>query len=160
MKVILTQDVKGVGRAGEVVTVADGYGRNYLLPRKLAIQATGGSVKAVEHQQALVRRRIEREQQEASALAQRLEGQSVTIRARAGEGGRLFGSVTAGDVAEALRAQFGAEVDRRRIELEAPVKQLGSFPVTLRLAAGITASVNLVVEAEQAEGAPAQGSEG
>lgn len=149
MKVILTQDVKGVGRAGELVEVADGYGRNYLVPRGLAVAATGGNVKAVEHQQAMVRRKLEKERAEAQSLAAKLQGASVVVRARAGESGRLFGSVTAADVAEALAQQFGAQVDRRRIELEGPIKSLGTYPVTLRLAPGISAEVRLVVEADQ-----------
>lgn len=149
MKVILTQDVKGLGRAGEVVEVADGYGRNYLVPKGLAVAATGGTIKAIEHQQALVRRRLEKERAEAESLAARLQGASVVVRARAGESGRLFGSVTAADVAEALAQQLGARVDRRRIELEGPIKTLGTYPVTLRLAPGISVAVQVVVEAAQ-----------
>ena len=149
MKVILTQDVRGLGRAGEVVEVADGYGRNYLVPKGLAVAATGGTIKAVEHQQALVRRKLEKERAEAESLAARLQGASVVVRARAGESGRLFGSVTAADVAEALAQQLGARVDRRRVELEGPIKSLGTYPVTLRLAPGISAQVQVVVEADQ-----------
>lgn len=149
MKVILTQDVKGLGRAGEVVEVADGYGRNYLVPKGLAVAATGGTIKAVEHQQALVRRKLEKERAEAESLAARLQGASVVVRARAGESGRLFGSVTAADVAEALAQQLGARVDRRRVELEGPIKSLGTYPVTLRLAPGISVQVQVVVEADQ-----------
>lgn len=152
MKVILTQDVKGVGRAGDLVEVADGFGRNYLVPRGLAVAATGGTLKAVEHQQAMVRRRLEREQAQARSLAERLEGARVVVRARAGESGRLFGSVTAADIAEALAAQLGATVDRRRVELEGAIKSLGTYPVTLRLAPGIAAQIQVVVEAEQGVG--------
>lgn len=150
MKVLLTQDVKGIGRAGDLVNVADGYGRNYLIPRGLAIQAVGGAAKGIEHQQELLRRKLEREQSEARALAEKLEGATIRVTAKAGESGRLFGSVTAADVAAALAAQFGARLDRRKIEMEGPVKQLGSFPVVLRLSSGVTAQLTLLVEAEGA----------
>lgn len=147
MRVVLTQDVKGLGRAGDLVEVADGYGRNYLVPRGLAVVATGGTVKAVEHQQAVIRRKLEKERAEAESLAARLQGTRLVVQARAGESGRLFGSVTPADVADALQRQLGVRVDRRRIEMEGPVKSLGTYPVTLRLAPGVTAEVQLVVEA-------------
>ena len=152
MKVVLTHDVKGVGRAGELVEVADGYARNYLVPRGLAVMATGGTIKAVEHQQAVIRRKLEKERAEAESLAARLKGARVVIKARAGEAGRLFGSVTAADVAEALERDLGVKVDRRRIELEGPIKSLGEHPVTLRLAPGISAEVTVAVEAADGEG--------
>ena len=154
MKVILTQDVKGLGKAGQLVEVADGYGRNYLVPRGLAVAATGGNVKALEHQQEQVRRRLEKERAQAESLAAKLQGASVVVRARAGEAGRLFGAVTAATVAEALEQQLGAQVDRRRIELPGPIKTLGTHPVTLRLAPGISVEVQVVVEPaeEGAEG--------
>ena len=147
MKVILTQDVKGVGKAGQLVEVADGYGRNYLLPRGLAVMATAGSARALQHQQEQLQRRLQRELEQAKELAARLDGQQLAIPVRAGEGGRLYGSVTAGDIAEAIERQFGARVDRRRVDLEAPIKALGSYPVTLRLAPNVTATVTVVVEA-------------
>ncbi len=152
MKVVLTQDVKGVGRAGELVEVADGFGRNYLVPRGLAVMATGGTVKAVEHQQAVIRRKLEKERAEAESLAAKLQGARVVVKARAGDAGRLFGSVTAADVAEALDRDLGVKVDRRRIELEGPIKSLGEHTVTLRLAPGISAEVRVVVEAADGEG--------
>lgn len=152
MKVVLTQDVKGVGRAGELVEVADGFGRNYLVPRGLAVMATGGTVKAVEHQQAVIRRKLEKERAEAESLAAKLQGARVVVTARAGDAGRLFGSVTAADVAEALQRDLGVKVDRRRIELEGPIKSLGEHTVTLRLAPGISAEVRVVVEAADGVG--------
>ncbi|WP_324669051.1 50S ribosomal protein L9 [Geochorda subterranea] len=152
MKVVLTQDVKGVGRAGELVEVADGFGRNYLVPRGLAVMATGGTVKAVEHQQAVIRRKLEKERAEAESLAAKLQGARVVVKARAGDAGRLFGSVTAADVAEALERDLGVKVDRRRIELEGPIKSLGEHAVSLRLAPGISAEVRVVVEAADGEG--------
>ncbi|NLG69827.1 MAG: 50S ribosomal protein L9 [Firmicutes bacterium] len=152
MKVVLSQDVKGVGRAGELVEVADGFGRNYLVPRGLAVMATGGTVKAVEHQQAVIRRKLEKERAEAERLAAKLQGARVVVKARAGDAGRLFGSVTAADVAEALERDLGGKVDRRRIELEGPIKSLGEQAVSLRLAPGISAEVRVVVEAADGEG--------
>ena len=148
VKVILTQDVKGLGKAGQLVEVADGYGRNYLLPRGLAVAATGSSARAIQQQQEQLQRRLQRELEQARELAGRLDGQQLPIPARAGEGGRLFGSVTAADVAEAIQRQFGAEVDRRRIELEAPIKTLGNHPVTVRLAPNVEATLTVVVQAQ------------
>ena len=151
MKVILTQDVRGLGKAGQLVQVADGYGRNYLIPNGLAVAATGASAQAIKQQQEQLQRRLQRELEQARELASRLDGQTLVITARAGEGGRLFGSVTAADVAAALEQRYGARVERRRVELEGPIKALGSYPATLRLAPGVSATVTIVVEAQAQE---------
>ncbi|HEY8486973.1 MAG TPA: 50S ribosomal protein L9 [Limnochordales bacterium] len=156
MKVILTQDVKGLGRAGQLVEVADGYGRNYLVPRGMAVVATEGSARAVQRQQEQLQKRLERELEQARQLAARLEGQPLVIGVRAGEGGRLYGSVTAADVAAALQRQFGVTVDRRRVELESPIKSLGSYPVTVRLAPGIATTMTVVVQSQEQVAAAGQ----
>lgn len=149
---ILTQDVRGLGKAGEMVQVADGYGRNYLLPNGLAVAATGSTARAIQHQQEQLRRRLRRELDQAQELAEKLSGQTLVIPARAGEGGRLFGSVTAADIAEACEQRFSARIERRRVEMEGPIKALGRYPVTLRLAPGVAAEITVVVEAQAAAG--------
>lgn len=149
MKVILTQDLKGLGQAGALVEVADGYARNYLIPRGLAVAATGSTVKAMEAQQQQVRRRLEKELERARALADRIASAPLVVSARAGEGGRLFGSVTAADVARAIEQRYGQAVDRRRIDLPSPIKNLGTYTVTARLAPGLSVDLTVVVEPEQ-----------
>lgn len=147
MKVILEQDVPRLGRKGEVVEVNDGYARNFLLPRKLARAATAGALKEVE---ALKQKAAEKEARaaaEAKALAERLNGRTVTIPARAGEGGRLFGSVTNQDVAEAINRAFNLNLDKRRVELKEPIKALGAYSVTVRLYTEITAEITVKVVA-------------
>ncbi len=151
VKVILTGDVKGVGQAGALVEVADGYARNYLIPRGLAVAATGGTLKGIQAQQQQIRRRLEKELQRARALADRISSAPLVIAARAGEGGRLFGSVTAADVARAIQERYGQEVDRRRIELPSPIKSLGTYTVTARLAPGLSVDVTVVVEPEPSQ---------
>lgn len=148
MQVILIQDVKGLGSRGDTVKVADGYARNYLIPRGLAIEATKENLKQLETQQAERARQLLRKEKEAEELARRLEATTVRIPARAGEGGRLFGSVTAADIAEAL-AKLGIKVDKKQIELENPIKQLGSYTVVVRVLPGKTTALRIVVEETQ-----------
>ena len=149
MEVLLLKNVEPLGQAGEVKRVADGYARNYLFPRELAVIATPGAIKkAGQIRQAEMRRRA-KEISEAQALAQVLDGQTVTFRARAGETDRLYGSITNVNIAEALEEQIGQEVDRRKIELEEPLKDLGTHAVTIRLAAEAEAKVTVVIEREE-----------
>jgi large subunit ribosomal protein L9 len=148
MRVVLRSDVDNLGRKGELVEVSDGYARNFLVPRGLAIRATPGIERQAE---AMRRNRAAKEQRDreaAEAVAQRIGGRSVTITARAGEGGRLFGSVTAADVADAVLAQLGVEVDRRRVGLDEPLKELGTVSVALRLHADVSTTVDVEVTAE------------
>ncbi len=149
MEVLLLQDVDRLGSAGEVKRVADGYARNYLFPKNLAVLATPGAIKQAKLRQEAMARRRERELSTAQALAQALDGQVVTFQARAGESDRLYGSITSANIAEALSAQVGQEVDRRKIELEEPLKELGTHAVTIRLAAGAEAKVTVVIEREE-----------
>lgn len=145
MKLILTQEVTGLGTPGDVVEVKDGYGRNYLMPRGLAIAATRGAEKQV----ATIRRAREvrevRDLGEAREVKGRLEGLSVRLTARTGTGGRLFGSVTAGDIAEAVSAAGGPKVDRRRIELSGPIKSTGTHQVSVRIHDEVIARVDVEV---------------
>lgn len=144
MKVVLRADVESLGTKGAVVDVSAGYARNYLVPRGLAIAATDGSVRQAD---AMRRNRSAREARDVAAaqeVATRLEGRRIEVVARAGEGGRLFGSVTAADVAEAVLAQTGVEVDRRRVQLGEPLKELGSVEVPVK----VHPQVEVVVQVE------------
>jgi len=147
MKIVLRDDVENLGHKGDVVDVADGYARNYLGPRGLAMKATKGVVAQAE---AMRRNRSAKEARDVEAAqtqAAQLEGARIEIAARAGEGGKLFGSVTASDVADAIQAQRGIEVDRRRVGLDEPVKELSELDVTVKLHTGVEATVTVVVVA-------------
>ncbi|MGE3539410.1 MAG: 50S ribosomal protein L9 [Candidatus Tectimicrobiota bacterium] len=148
MKVILTSDVEHVGEVGDIVEVADGYGRNFLVPRGLAVAATATNKRQLEHQQRLREHRILRARKEAQGLAERLQGIPCRFVRKAGDEGKLFGSVTAIDIAEALKAA-GVEVDRRRIQLEQPLRSLGEYAVTVRLPADTTAQLTVTIAAEE-----------
>ncbi len=149
MKVILTQDVKGTGRAGEVKEVADGYARNFLIPRKLAVPASAGALKGVEQRRAAEEKRAATEETAARALAEQIAAASVVLTARVGDQGRLYGSITSGDVAEALNTRLGQAVDKRRVELEEPIRQLGTYTVPIRLHRAVTATLTVEVQAEK-----------
>jgi large subunit ribosomal protein L9 len=149
MEVLLVKDVKQLGRAGDVKKVSDGYARNFLIPRQLAVAATPGAVKQAETMRQATSRQQAKEMSEAQALAQALDGLTVSFQARAGESDRLYGSITNVHIAEALEAKVGQEVDRRKIELEEPLKELGTHAVTVRLAAGAEAKVTVIVEREE-----------
>ena len=149
MQLILREDVPKLGRRGDVVQVSDGYGRNYLLPQKLAALLTAGNQKMVEQMKAASLRREAKEQGESEQLAQMLAKVTVTIARKSGETGTLFGSVTSLDVAEALE-KLGYQIDRRKIHLDDPIKQLGEYPVPVRLHRDVTASVTVQVVAEAA----------
>lgn len=148
MKVILLEDVDGLGTKGDLVEVADGYGRNYLVPRGLAEEATKGNIKSLEQRRQALLRRAEQERAAAQATAERIAAATITVLARAGEKGRLFGSVTTGDIAEAVQEQLGIEIDRRRVQLDEPIRAVGSFEVPVRLHQDVTATIRLTVQAE------------
>lgn len=148
MKIILTHDVEHVGEVGDIVDVADGYGRNFLIPRGLAIAATASNKRQLEHEQRLREHRILRARKEAQSLAERLQGTPCHFVRKAGEEGRLFGSVTAIDIADALKAA-GVAVDRRRIQLEQPLRSLGEHTVSVRLPAETSALLKVTIAAEE-----------
>lgn len=133
MKVILQADVKNIGKKGDVVDVKEGYGRNYLIPRGLAVEATAGYLRQAEHERKVEAARAEREVQEARNLAARIENQVVAVTARVGEAGKLFGSVTTQEIADGLRKQFAVEIDKRKIDLEEPIKSLGSYSIVVKI---------------------------
>ena len=141
MKVILKADVKGVGKAGSILDVADGHARNFLLPRGLAEEATSGNLAQLEGRRVAKQRRDEKLLADAKALAATLESRPVTISAKGGEQGKLFGAVTNAQIADTLRTAFGVDVDRHKVELGEPIKHAGDHRVVVRLAHGVTATV-------------------
>ena len=148
MKLILTGDVPNLGAPGDIVEVKDGYGRNYLLPRGLAIVATRGAEKQVATIRRAQKSREIRDLGHAREVAQQLGSLAVTVRAKAaGDSGRLFGSVTTGDVVDAVRAAGGPALDRRAVEVSGQIKTLGTHPVTVRLHPEVTTELNVAVVA-------------
>lgn len=133
MKVILLQDVKAQGKKGEMITVSDGYARNFLLPRKLAMEATTDAINAKKNADAAALRRVEEERKAALALKERLAETPVKIYAKAGSGGRLFGSVTTKEISEALMKQYGIDLPKTRLELSEPIKTFGTFQAKAKL---------------------------
>ncbi|MDP9383106.1 MAG: 50S ribosomal protein L9 [Chloroflexota bacterium] len=148
MKVVLLQEVAGIGGPGTVKDVADGYARNYLLPRKLATPATTAALKQIQQSQQAAQRKQEKEEAQAAAVAGRIQGQQITFRVRAGEEGRLYGSVTNSDIADVLARKLGMEVDKRRVLLDEPIHVLGTYEVPVRLSATHSPVVKVIVEAE------------
>ncbi|NIA14744.1 MAG: 50S ribosomal protein L9 [Nitrospiraceae bacterium] len=144
MKVILTQDVPNVGEIGAEVNVANGFARNYLLPRKLAVRGDSGSAKQIEHEMRIIRRREEKQRAAYAEIAKTLESVTVEVKARAGEEDKLFGSITTSVIAEKL-AEQGHTIDRKAIRLEEPIRSLGIFTVPVRLASGIEANIKVWV---------------
>lgn len=145
MKLILTHEVNGLGAPGDVVEVRNGYGRNYLLPRGFAIRWTSGGQKQIDLIQRARRSRDIRTLDEARQIAGQVEALTVRLKQRAGEGGRLFGSVTAGDVAEAVQTSGGPDLDKRRIEIKNAIKSVGSHKVDVRLHPEVRATIKLDV---------------
>lgn len=145
MRVMLTKDVKDVGSAGEVKEVADGYGRNFLIPRRLAVLAGKGVEAEAAKIRAAAAKRESKDRDEAQALADEIGNKTVVVRLKVGEEGKAFGSITNTDIAEALKAQHQVEVDRHRIDLKEPIKTLGEHQVTLRLHRDVDAAINLIV---------------
>ncbi|HEV7218429.1 MAG TPA: 50S ribosomal protein L9 [Terriglobales bacterium] len=150
MEVILKEDVAKLGSRGDVVKVAEGFGRNYLLPRKLAIEASHGNKAVIEQMKAATVRRTAKEKSSAEALAKQLEGVSVSFQRKTGEHDQLFGSVTSGDIADAL-AKKGFELDRRKIQVHEPLKTVGEFTVPIKLHKDVTAHLRVVIAKEAAE---------
>ena len=147
MKVILLQDVKGQGKKGDVKDLSEGYVRNFLLPKGLAKQASDGNLKTLELQNASEQKRKEKEKEDAKALAARLEALTVVVKAKAGEGGRLFGAITSKQIAEALEAQ-GNKIDKRKIELNDPIRTLGVTQVQVKLHPEVKATLKVQASEE------------
>jgi large subunit ribosomal protein L9 len=147
MKVILREDVEKLGKAGDVVRVADGYGRNFLIPRRLAVAADVRNLKALEHDRRTIEARAKKEKKAAETLSAKLAAVSVSIAAKAGEEGKLFGAITSRDVALALE-KAGVTVDRKDILLSDPIKQLGDYKVRVKAGGGATPEISVSVVAE------------
>lgn len=150
MEVILKEDVVKLGSRGDVVKVAEGYGRNFLLPRKLAIEATSGNKQVIEQMRAAALRRSAKEKAQAEELSKQFDGLSISFERRSGEHDQLFGSVTSGDLAEALQKK-GFNLDRRKIQLHEPLKTVGEFTVPVRLHKEVTAHLKVVIAKEATE---------
>jgi large subunit ribosomal protein L9 len=148
MEVILREDLEKVGARGSVVKVADGYARNFLLPKRLAVPATAANKKIVEQEREAYLRREAKAKSEAEDLGRLMSGVTVTFRHRAGENNQLFGSVTAKDIADALELQK-FHIERRKVQLDEPIRTLGEHEVTLRLHRDVTAPIKVIVEPEQ-----------
>jgi large subunit ribosomal protein L9 len=149
MRVLLLKDVKGLGKAGDVKEVAGGHATNYLFPKQLARPATEGSLKTAQQVKEAEERKVEKKASEAKTLAAKFEGQSVVFKVRSGEGDRLYGSITAQDVADALGKSTGIAVDKRLVDMEHSIKSLGRHAVTLRLGGGHSAVITVIVERSQ-----------
>ena len=148
MKVIFLQDVKGSGKKGEVKNVADGYARNMLIPKKLAVEANAQNLSDLEGKKASTQHKIDMEKKEAAEYAAKIKGQKVVIKAKAGSNDRLFGSVTAGNVADALDRQFGVKVDKKKISLSSDIKNFGSYNAVIKFYAGISEKIDVEVISE------------
>jgi large subunit ribosomal protein L9 len=148
LKVLFLQNVENVATAGEVKEVRPGFARNYLLPQRLAVAAAPGALKSLELQQASLRRKAEKALAELEALAERLNEGKVSLTAKAGDQGRLYGSVTTLDLAKAIEEQTGNLVDRRKIEIAEPIRQLGTYEVTVRLSKDLSPRVTVEVVSE------------
>jgi large subunit ribosomal protein L9 len=145
VKVILTTDVPKLGKSGEMKNVADGYATNFLIPQKLAVPAAGGAFRAWQHDIASREEKRQRERGEAEIASNRISSTTLTMGVKVGEGGKLYGSITSKDIADAL-ARRGIEIDRHKIELEEPLKSLGTYKVAVKVYSGMTSEVTVVVE--------------
>jgi len=145
VKVILTKDVDKVGKSGEMKVVADGYATNYLIPHKLAVPASGGAYRAYQHDIASREEKRKREREEAEIAATRIASTTLTMGVKVGEGGKLYGSINNQDIAEAL-GRRGITVDRHKIDLENPIKSLGTYKVAIKVYSGMTPEVTIIVE--------------
>ena len=145
---ILNRDVKGTGKAGDVVKVSDGYARNMLLPKGYAKEATEGNIRSLEKQKAIAAEKKAEEKARAEEQAKKISELSVTIKTKAGDGGKIFGSITSKDIAEALNKQHGIDVDKKKIQMEAPIKQTGETTVNVKLYFEVSAQLKVIVEAE------------
>lgn len=148
MKVIFIKDVKGQGKKGQVKEVSEGYAANFLLPRGLVRPATEGNVKTLENQDAAEQRRKDQEKEEAQQLGKKLDELTLTLKAKSGEGGRLFGAITSKQIAETLAAAQGIVIDKRKIELSDPIRHVGTFQVQVKLHTEVKANLTVQVTEE------------
>lgn len=145
MKVILLADVKGIGKKDEILNVSDGYARNFLFPKKWAMEATAGATKEVERKRAAEAAREAERRAQAEEKAQQLKGKTITLSVKCGDKGRLYGSITTAEIAQALEEQHGVKVDKRKIDLAEPIRQVGDVQLSVWLYSGVTTSMTLHV---------------
>ena len=148
MKVILKDDVKNIGNMGQIVDVADGYGRNYLVPKGLAVEANIKNIKSLEHAKRVIQEKAKKVRNQAQELSNKISTVSLVMKAKAGEEGKLFGTVTTMDIAESLKSQ-GIEIDKKKISLDEPIKRLGSYAVNIKIHPEVTTQINLQVVEEE-----------
>lgn len=148
MIVILNKDVKGTGKAGDVVKVSDGFARNMLIPKGLATEATQGNIRHLEKQKAIAAEKKAEEKAQAVSQAEKIKEISVVIKTKAGDGGKIFGSITSKDIAEALKSQHKIDVDKKKIQLGTPIKNIGEMTVEIKLYTEVSASLKVIVEAQ------------
>jgi len=148
MKVVLQETVEGLGHVGDLLDVSDGFARNYLLPRRKALEASSRNVKALEHAKRVTAEKARKEKLQVEALAKRISAVSLTVTAQVGKDDKMFGSVTVKDIVEGL-AEHGFEVDRRKVQLAQPIKELGTFTVPVKLHRDVTASLSVMVVKKQ-----------
>ena len=148
MIVILNRDIKGIGKAGDVVNVSDGYARNMLLPKGYATEATEGNIRSLKKQKAIAAEKKAEEKAAAQQTAEKIGKVSVEIKTKAGEGGRIFGSITSKDIADALKVQHNITVDKKKILLDSPIKQTGEMTVEIKLYTDVNAKLKVVVNAQ------------
>jgi len=149
MKVILLQDVKGSGKKDDIINVSDGYARNFLLPKKLAVEASAAAMNDIKNRERAKEHRIQEEKKAAQALADKLNGTTVKLFAKAGNSGKLFGSITAKEVAELISKQAGVEIDKRKVSLNGDIKSFGTYECEVKLYTGISAKMFVLVGSEE-----------
>lgn len=148
MKVILQQDVKGQGKKGQMVNVSDGYARNFLLPKKLAVEASADNVNTMKLQEKARQAKLAEEKAQAEAVAEQLKGLTVRIAAKAGTGGRLFGAVTTKEISDALKSQHNIDISKTKLVLDDPIKSFGGYELKAKLGHDVTGTVKVVVAEE------------
>lgn len=146
MKVILLEDVQGTGKAGEVVKVSDGYARNKLIPQKLAKEATAKNIKALERENAAKAAQVKAETEEAQKIAEELKNKTLVIETKTGGNGKLFGSITNQDISDEMKKQFGMDIDKKKIQLDSPIKMVGRYKATAKLYHGVSAVIKIEVK--------------
>jgi len=145
MKVILLQDVKGLGKKDSIVEVSDGYARNYLFPKKLAIEATQGLQTQLKQKKEAETRKKEKEIEQAKELAKKIEGLTLEIKVKAGENGKLFGAITNKEIADELKKQFNIDIEKKKIELDTPLKNIGSYTVDVKVYPSVSAKLKIIL---------------
>ena len=148
MKIILLQDIKGVGKKDEVINASDGYARNFLFPKKLAVEANAENMSKLNNKKEANNYRKDLEKQEAQEIAKKLKGILLKMRVKAGENGKIFGGVTAKEISENLKTQYNMEIDKKKVDLKEPIKTLGSFQVNIKLYEGVVGTLKLEVISE------------